>query len=448
MRVNLIRPRTDDQYSSVKQVYSSFPPPVGPSCLGAVLRDMAEVQINDENLSDVDFDADIIGIQSWVTTHNGALRLADQAKQSNPCGIVVLGGTNASHLAERILHNHPYIDYVVVGHGEETIMGLVNGRTIEKIPNLCYRKNRKVVRNQEKFSRSPLFDLEQVVQWECDDQTPFPISGIRGCIKAAKQGICEYCSLQNERVMVMKPDNFWKQVRVLKEKYSLDYFFETGDEFIVGKYPEQLLATRPADLSDVTLRIYSYPETLAQEGAIDTLARLNVRELYMGIETINEPILRKAGRNYNTDVIDDIFQNLSRCGIKAMVPFMFGLPGESNDSAQRNFDFSQQLLERYNHTLKMVQYSLVVPIVGSNYFTLCCNNGGIIADYNGNGKNLLRDDDFDYSLLTELFIKECSSANINFLRGLIERGKRAVVDSGILTSTFIGIEDKAASIEG
>ncbi len=448
MRINLVRPKTDDEYASVKQVYSSFPPSAGLSCLGSVLQNSAEVMIYDENLVNVEYNAEIIGIQDWVTTHRGALRLAREAKQSNPNCVVVLGGTNASHLAERILKNHSYVDYVVVGHGEGAINDLARGEAVESVPNLCYRtKDNKIRKNLERVIRSPIFDLEQVVEWECDDQTPFPINGIRGCIKAAKQGICEYCSLQNERVAVMKPDDFWKQVWLLKENYDLLYFFETGDEFIVGKYPEQLLTTRQKDLSDVSFRIYSYPETLMQEGAIDTLAKLNVRELYMGIETINEQILQRAGRHYDSKVIYTIFEKLSRVGIKAMVPFMFGLPGETNETAQRNFDFSQQLLEKYSSTMKMMQYSLVVPIVGSRYFSISCCDRSIVTAYNQKGRDLLKDDDFDYSLLTELFIQSHCEADINFLRMLIENGKCAVREAGILTSTFIGIEDKAASIK-
>ena len=441
MNISLIRPKIDDRYASVKQVYTSFPPSAGLSCLATVVREIANVQIYDENLIPADFNADIIGIQDWVTTHNRALQLADQAKRHNPSSLIVLGGTNASHLADRILQNHLYVDYVVMGPGEEAIIGLAEGQVKERIANLCYRKNGHIVKNRQKIVPSPIFNLEQVIQWECDDQTPFPISGIRGCIKAAKQGICEYCSLQNERVVVMKPHAFWNQVRLLKENYGLRYFFETGDEFIVGRYPEQLLAVRPKDLSEVSLRIYSYPETLAQQGVIKTLARLNVKELYMGVETINETILKKAGRHYNANVINRIFEELSEHGIMAMVPFMFGLPGETNESAQHNFNFSQQLLEDFPTTLKMMQYSLVVPIVGSSYFSLACTNNNILKQYNQQNRNLLLDDDFNYSLLTEFFIQEYCAADISFLKELVEKGKRAAKKEGILTSTFIGIED-------
>lgn len=439
MRVNLIRPKTDEEYASLKQVYSSFPPSVGLCCIGSVIKRECEVKIYDGNLSVPFFDAEIIGIQDWVTSHKGALKLAKEAKKQNPDCLVVLGGVNASHLAERILCNHKYVDYVVHGSGEEALLGLVKKHPPKDIPNLCYRENGFVKINQGEILRSPLFDLEQVVQWECDAETPFPIAGIRGCIKAARKGICGYCSLENEKVGIMHPKDFWQQIRILKEKYGITYFFETGDEFVVGKYPQILFESRPEDLSDISFRIYSYPETLAQAGIIEILAELNVQEVYIGIETINKKMLNAAGRDYNQKGISKIFKRFSRRGIKAMTPFMFGLPGETNETAQQNFDFSQSLLERYPEVIKMMQYSLVVPIAGSRYFTIANANSNINRSYNLDKRNLGADTDFDYNLLTELFIKEYSRANVDFLRRLVEEGKQAVSSKKILTSTFIGI---------
>ncbi len=442
MRVNLIRPKTDDVYSGLKQVYSSFPPSAGLCCLGSAIKDKSDVVISDGNLNRPQFNADIVGIQDWVTTHTEALRLARQAKEQNPRSIVVLGGINASHLANRILQNHGYVDYVVHGHGEEALLGLVLGDQLATIPNLCYRKDGVVKKNPGKVIRSRLFNLEQVVSWECDKETPFPIAGIRGCIKAATQGICRYCSLENESVGVMSPVDFWKQVRILKEKYGITYFFETGDEFNVGTYPQRLLHARPNDLSDVSFRIYSYPETLSQPGVIETLADLKVRELYMGVETINGDILRSAGRKYDAGVIEDIFEKFSQNGLRVMVPFMFGLPGETNQTAQDNFDFSQRLLEKFPYVIKMMQYSLVVPIAGSSYFALASTNKNVRDAYSRDGRSLDRDDTFDYGLLTELFIQSFSKSDIDFLRKLIERGKKRVQELGFKTSTFIGVEDR------
>jgi len=439
MKVHLIRPKTDELYAPVKQVYSSFPPPVGLSCIGSEIRDCAEVSIYDGNIIEPTLEADIIGLQDWVTTHKEALALAKRAKQQNPNCITVLGGINASHLAPRILMNHSFVDYVVSGHGEPAMAGLVEGRLLDEIPNLNYREGGLVKRTKQKLVKSPFFDLEQVVEWECDEETPFPISAIRGCIKSAREGICKYCSLFNERVNIISPEDFWTQIRILKDRYSLTYFFETGDEFNVGTYPQRLLDARPEDLRDIRLRIYAYPEILAQKGVIDTLARLQVRELYMGVETVNQGLLTNAGRQYNANAVEGILEQMNAVGIRAMMPFMFGLPGETNDTAQENFDFSQRLLERYPETIKMMQYSLVVPIIGSEYFVMASTAKKVREAYEQDGKSLSRDDDFDYQKLTELFIETFTEADIEFLKGLVIRGKKITKEKGYLTSTFIGV---------
>jgi len=438
MKVSLIRPQTSKDFISVKPIYDSSPPPLGLVCIASYIKEEADVRVYDANLVDPDLDADIVGIQDWVTTHEEALKLA---KEQNPNSIVVLGGVNASHLAERILTNHKEVDYVIQGHGEEAFSKLISGEAVSDIPNLCYREGDIVKKNKRRMLKSPLFNLEQVVEWESDSQTPFPIAGIRGCIKAAREGVCEYCSLDNQKVAIVNPNEYWQQIRILKEMYGISFFFKTGDEFVVGKYPNRLLEARPKDLEDVSFRIYTYPDSLLKEGIIETLSALNVREAYMGIETINESILEKSGRTYNSQAIEQIFKQLQGRGIKVMLPFMFGLPGETNETAQVNFDFSQRLLERYPDLIEMMQYSLVVPIVGSSYFDKASLDCEIRDSYNKEGKNIDKDDSFDYNLLTDLFIERFSEVDIDFLKKLIESGKSIVKDLGVLTSTFIGIED-------
>ena len=159
----------------------------------------------------------------------------------------------------------------------------------------------------------------------------------------------------------------------------------------------------------------------------------------MGIETVNQGLLTNAGRQYNAGAVEGILEQMSLVGIRAMMPFMFGLPGETNDTAQENFDFSQRLLERYPETIKMMQYSLVVPIIGSEYFVMASTAKKVREAYEQNGKSLSRDDDFDYQKLTEFFIETFTEADTEFLKSLVIRGKKIAKEKGYLTSTFIGV---------
>ncbi|MBS3144992.1 hypothetical protein J4208_05405, partial [Candidatus Woesearchaeota archaeon] len=90
-------------------------------------------------------------------------------------------------------------------------------------------------------------------------------------------------------------------------------------------------------------------------------------------------------------------------------------------------------------TIKMMQYSLVVPIIGSEYFVMASTAKKVREAYEQNGKSLSRDDDFDYQKLTEFFIETFTEADTEFLKSLVIRGKKIAKEKGYLTSTFIGV---------
>jgi clorobiocin biosynthesis protein CloN6 len=63
----------------------------------------------------------------WHEHAHGALSLAQLIKERHPDAVVVLGGITASRFADEILRDHPAVDYVVSGYGEEPLLQLLQG---------------------------------------------------------------------------------------------------------------------------------------------------------------------------------------------------------------------------------------------------------------------------------------------------------------------------------
>ncbi len=64
----------------------------------------------------------------WHEHSHGALTLARTIKERQPDATVVLGGITASRYAGEILADHPEVDHVVSGYGEEALLGLLQDR--------------------------------------------------------------------------------------------------------------------------------------------------------------------------------------------------------------------------------------------------------------------------------------------------------------------------------
>lgn len=437
VHIDLIAPIIDKEYKNLKNGYSIMPPASGLEILAHYVSSKLEnikIKVHqDISHSAVEFEGDLIGISDWFSNHKTAIDIARSVKQTKPSCKVILGGPNASNLRERILNNHPYIDYVVSGDGEETLVGIIEavngGKNLREVPNLWFRdENKKIKFTFDKnisLNEQPLFDFSHLVKSNLKhydsrrpdyiidfDRTPIPLSSIRGCIKASKYRKCSYCQIPTQGTRLMKPRMVWEQIKLLYEKYGVVEFFETGDDFIVGNYPEKLLKAKPEGL-DVSFRIYTAPDKVSPEIA-RILKDLGVKEIFMGIENINSEILRKANKFYDVSKVEESVRNCEYEGIKLFLPFLFGLPGETDETAKKNHEFAHKIAGNHKNVNRIL-YSLAVPIIGSSWFDELASDETLQKQY----PEILWQDMLDYTKLTELSLKKFCNVDIDQLLNLV-----------------------------
>lgn len=69
-------------------------------------------------------DADVVGFACYIWNIDMTLHVASLLKSVRPAVKIVLGGPEVSYTARCILEQHPYIDYIVQGEGEEAFAKL------------------------------------------------------------------------------------------------------------------------------------------------------------------------------------------------------------------------------------------------------------------------------------------------------------------------------------
>ena len=426
MKIQLIHPPEDSDYELYEASYLKSPP-VGLALLAGSLRGIRGVSVEVIDGDGIGFreilgsiDGDIVGVSDWYSKHRNSLRILESAKEKG--ARTIIGGPNTVHLAERILRNHPFVDYAIAGDGEVTLPLLAKGMPPGKIPNLVFRDGKGIVRNPVKDGDMELlFDLDDITNLRYDRDRLFPISSIRGCIKAETGGRCVFCSMVH-KLRIMRPALVWKQIGLLREKYGIRRFWETGDSFVVGNYPEKLLDARPDGLGDVEFRIYASPDQIDRRTA-DVLRKLNVREVFLGIESLDNGILKTAGKPYlKTDITNAIDILLSR-GIIFQLPFMYGLPGETEETARKTYEFAREMLGKYPETRMLA--SLPIPLIGTGLFDMLRKDGRARKEYPG---DLDRDDYFDYDALTRLQTKYFTKISYEKLNGFVEKTRNLKKD--------------------
>jgi len=191
----------------------------------------------------------------WVLSSYGAIEVARICKRIDPSAVVVLGGFTASYFDLEIMKEFPFVDYVVRGDGEFSIMELSRkvrqGTSEGAIPNLTYRKNNEIARtptsyvpasiNHMSFARLELLEhwKEYLTIMRQVMGLPFSIAVARGC-----QFNCPFCGggqkageiTSGRRTVVLRSvEKIVEDINILREKVDLKSVY-----FGHGVYPQSI----------------------------------------------------------------------------------------------------------------------------------------------------------------------------------------------------------------
>lgn len=426
-----------------QQVTKDVGVPMGLGLLAEAIKEVnpkAVVEIFDGNVESLKemlekiSEGSIVGVSDWYSNHANSLDILKQAKIKDKNTTTIMGGPNATHLADRLLKNHDYIDYVIVGDGEESMAKLSSGENPENIPNLYYRD----ISGEVKFSfkkdakLDKMYDLDsfdkKTVKRYTENDNPAPLSSIRGCPKTPR---CKFCSLPTMKLRTMETNLVWEQIRKLNQKNGIKYFFETGDDFVIGDFPEQLLANRPEELSEVEFRIYASPRQITEKN-VEILKKLNVKRIFIGLESGDEGLLKELNKRYTTEDVERSLDLLKNSGIEIQLPFMYGIPGETDETMEKTYQFAKRLIEKYPNITDILSTRLL-PLVGCEYFKKLAENEKVKSEYPG---DLEKDDEIDYKKLNELLIKHMTTVTSEDVEKYIQKTSELIKSKGGQSGSF------------
>ncbi|MBI4980588.1 cobalamin B12-binding domain-containing protein [Candidatus Woesearchaeota archaeon] len=326
MKIALIQPNLDE-HGNQKQAYGSIkrPPETGFAVLSSWANEFSkqehETKVFDPNRSieDITEEAsqyDILGLTDWFSNHRNSIKIARAVKSLNPQTRIVFGGPNVSMIPQLVLNNHPYVDFVVQRDGEESLVGLIEGRNPKDIPNLWYRG----IDGNPTFSFPKFTDLKKMPLWDFSRHEnaeerlkeyleaqnsgldpwifpPLALFSFRGCMKAIREGVCSYCTSSEEQGRALPPEKLWQQIRHLNQTYGAEIFYMADDIFpISSRRIKQITEARPEGVK-ARIRAYGYLPDMAEmtqkdlEQMAQNLNRIGVFNLFFGSEHYDPLVL-------------------------------------------------------------------------------------------------------------------------------------------------------------
>jgi radical SAM superfamily enzyme YgiQ (UPF0313 family) len=446
MKVALIQPNLDE-HGNQKQAYGLIhrPPETGLAVLGSWAEKYStqnhQTKIFDPNRSirDITQEAsqyDLVGLTDWFSNHKNCIEIARSVKSLNPKTKIVFGGPNASMIPQLILNNHQDIDYVVQRDGEESLVGLIEERNVEEIPNLWYRNENKI----PSFSFQKFTDLKKMPLWDfskhenADDRLkeylnaqklgldpwivpPLALFSFRGCIKAIREGVCSYCTSSEEQGRTLPPEKLWQQIRHLNQKHGAEIFYMADDIFpITPRRVEQIAEAKPQNVR-ARIRAYGYLPDMAKldqselENMAKNLEKIGVFNLFFGSESYDSSVL--SGMNKKGISVEEtarIIQTIYDTGeIKTTIAYLLGLPNESRESLETNVQSLEKLMNT-NGCIERLYISIGMPLRGTKWFDDLEKDKHVSSEYCQQTKRVLTQDDSpDYNLLSRLSLKHKTS---------------------------------------
>jgi len=329
----------------------SHPPtvPAGPLYIAAVLeREGYRVDFRDFSVKSY-WDLDPLSFCSYLENCNSVIGLScmsdslpfvicalRELKRRHPRKTVVLGGAGPSGMAKKILNNFPFVDIVVVGEGERTIVEVMECLTrgekndLKLVNGICYRDGEEVWLTPPRERIQNLDELPFPL-YERIPMEKYPLVNIvfsRGC--PYRCTFCDVAPIWGRANYRRSVDSVVAELRFLKEKYGKVDFEFTDETFVLNRddifdFCERFKRERMGIRWACTGRINLMSQELLAE-----MASSGCKAIFYGVESGSDMVLEKVKKDFSAqEAVEVIHTTLDYTG--AVASFIWGFPFESKE---------------------------------------------------------------------------------------------------------------------
>ncbi len=316
---------------------------------------------------------DIIGFSVTNPNRWNAIECAKAAKKIRPDICIVFGGPAPTFLSDHFLTICPDIDFIVKGEGEFSFLDLVNNlkkptiNSLKKIDGIVFKQGDTIVKTKP---RSHIQNLDALIH----PSKYFAFQHLamsRGC-----PGNCTFCGSPkfwgDSAIRFHSPQWFFNEMKVLVKK-GIHHFFISDDTFTMDKQRViQLCDLIISHKLPVTWNAISRVDYI-DEDLLYSMRRAGCIQISYGVESGSEQIRKTLGKPLKHDTIIHAFRITAAFGIMPRAYFIYGSPGENNQTIQESIDLLKEI-----KPLSVIFYMLV--IFPGTYMYQSAKNKGLVTD--------------------------------------------------------------------
>jgi radical SAM superfamily enzyme YgiQ (UPF0313 family) len=308
--------------------------------------------------------ADVFGFSTICSTYPFTLRFAKRIRKDHPRSYIVLGGPQASVVDVPTLQHFPFIDLIVRGEAEVTLIQLLEAisqnRSFEQLPGISYRKGAHVVRNPnapviEDLDSLPLpaFHLYPHLK-DCEYA---PIEAGRGCPFA-----CSFCSTNDffrRRFRMKSPNVLVDQMIAVKNEYGISNFELIHDMFTVDRRKVVSFCEAVQRSGDQLSWTCSARTDCIDDELISLMAEAGCNGIFFGIDTGSDRMQAIIHKSLNLDDARARIRYASRKKIDTTVSLITAYPEETKEDLRATVRFLGESLQSQQ---AQIQLHLLAPL--------------------------------------------------------------------------------------
>lgn len=308
-------------------------------------------------------------------TLDNDVKTAKVAKEVSKDVVTVAVSLAMETVRENLLSKYPYLDAYPYHEPELSVLDLIKSDYDPKnVLGIYYREDGMIkknepcpkIKNLDDFGIPPHEKVPfKIYKDPLMKRKPMTIvCASRACINH-----CMHCLAPFQKPLRYRSvDNVIEELKLVESLGIKEVkFFDCGitnDLDWVNEFCERMIS----EGIDLTWNCNSRADHLPLD-TLELMKEAGCHTICIGAESANQKILDTIRKNETVEQIEEAVKNMKKVGIRTLMYFTFGLPGETKDTMNESIKFAKRLNPDF------VTFGIVVPAYGTRFWEYLEKNG-------------------------------------------------------------------------
>lgn len=338
------------------------------------------------------FSPDLIILEISTPSFSADMAMVDTIRERIGKNVLIgLCGPHKPMTEHDFLQTYGCVDFCLVGEYEltlcKTVGVLSNGDDLGSVPGLVYRRTNgqsaftgkaSIIKDPDELPWPARHLLPMSHYFDNPGNIPEPALQMwasRGCPYS-----CSYCIwpqlMDGNTYRPRNPTKILDEMEHICGKYGYKSVYFDDDTFNIGKNRMlDFCREKIRRKIDIPWAIMARADLMDRE-ILEAMASAGLKGVKYGIESASPELIARVGKNLDLKKAIDNIEITKNLGIKVHLTFMFGIPGETFESARKTVALAKKL------NPESVQFSVLTPLPGTAIYDELLEKGHLqVSDW-------------------------------------------------------------------